>query len=351
MSDTIVTLIERIQSRCSQRWTLMEVCGGQTHALLRHGLDQLLSECVELIHGPGCPVCVTAIERIDQALALASRPDVILCSYGDMLRVPGSDGRDLLSLRAQGADVRVLYSPLDALQIARDCADRLVIFLAVGFETTAPATALLAQRALAEGVTNLKVLLAHVRVAPVLDPLLSEANCAVQGLLAAGHVCAVMGEQEYVDLAQRHRLPIVVTGFSPRALLQGILQCVEQLEDGRHQLENAYDAVVDAEGNRQARALIHAVFEPSDTIWRGLGVVPGGGYRFRSPFAVLGLNEPGPPPGGACPDACPSARVLQGLMRPSECASFAGACTPEHPLGAPMVSSEGACAAYYRYHR
>lgn len=351
MIDDCSVLIERIRERCTQRWTLMEVCGGQTHALLKHGIDQLLIESVALIHGPGCPVCVTATERVDQALDLARRADVILCSYGDMLRVPGSDGLDLLGLRSQGADVRVLYSPLDALEIARDARDHLVVFLAVGFETTAPATALLAQRTLAEGLSNLKLLLAHVRVAPVLDPLLSDPACAVQGLLAAGHVCAVVGEQEYVDLAERHRLPIVVTGFSPQELLQGILQCIEQLEDGRHQLENAYRGVVNPQGNGEARALVEAVFEPADTVWRGLGLIPGGGYQLRRAFAGLSIDQAGRNPIAPCPELCPSARVLQGLMRPPDCEHFGGACTPEHPLGAPMVSSEGACAAYYHYQR
>ena len=327
----------------------MEVCGGQTHALLKHGIDQLLSDRIELIHGPGCPVCVTATERIDQALDLAQRADVIICSYGDMLRVPGSDGRDLLGLRAQGADVRVLYSPLDALEIARDSKERLVAFLAVGFETTAPATALLAQRAVAEGLTNLKLLLAHVRVAPVLDPLLSDPGCAVQGLLAAGHVCAVVGEHEYIDLAEKHHLPIVVTGFSPQELLQGILQCIEQLECGRHQLENAYGTVVDPGGNGEAQALIESVFEPADTIWRGLGLIPAGGYQLRPAFAGLSIGRARSNPVAPCPEVCPSARVLQGQMRPPDCESFGRACTPEHPLGAPMVSSEGACAAYYHY--
>ncbi|MFZ9712441.1 MAG: hydrogenase formation protein HypD [Vulcanococcus sp.] len=344
-------LVDQIQAECTQRWTLMEVCGGQTHALLRHGIDQLLAPWVELIHGPGCPVCVTSSERIDQALVLAKQPDVILCSYGDMLRVPGTDGRDLLRLRSQGADVRVLYSPLDALAIAQENPRKQVVFFAVGFETTAPATALLAQQAFASGLPNLKLLLAHVRVAPVLDPLLAEPHCAVQGLLAAGHVCAVMGEAEYVELAERHRLPIVITGFSPEALLQGILHCVRQLEQGRHELENAYSSVALAAGNRPAQQLIDAVFEPVDTIWRGLGMIPQGGYQLREPFSALALAPPQQQLRAPCPEICPSARVLQGLMRPSDCQSFGEACTPEHPLGAPMVSSEGACAAYFRYPR
>ena len=348
-------LLEQIRSGISRPWTLMEVCGGQTHALLRHGLDQLLPPEIQLIHGPGCPVCVTATTRIDQAMALAKKPGVILCSYGDMLRVPGSDGRDLLSLRAKGADVRVIYAPLDVLKLARDHPERTVVFFAVGFETTAPATALLAQQALAERICNLQLLVAHVRVAPVLDQLLNDPDCAVQGVLAAGHVCTVMGEAE--SLVARHQRPIVITGFSAEELLLGIWRCVQQLEEGVHRLENAYAKAVASGGNRGAQALLEEVFEPVDTTWRGLGTIPAGGYRLRAPFDVLG------PPTcrqetaiGSCTVGnneanCPSGLVLQGLLRPHQCPSFGTTCTPDAPLGAPMVSSEGACAAYYRYHR
>ncbi len=350
-------LLEQIRGGISRPWTLMEVCGGQTHALLRHGLDQLLPPEIQLIHGPGCPVCVTATTRIDQAMALATQPGVILCSYGDMLRVPGSDGRDLLSLRAKGADVRVIYAPLDVLKLARDHPERTVVFFAVGFETTAPATALLAKQALAEGISNLQLLVAHVRVAPVLDQLLSDPGCAVQGVLAAGHVCTVMGEAELQSLVARHQRPIVITGFSAEELLLGIWRCVQQLEEGVHRLENAYAKAVASGGNRGAQALLEEVFEPVDTTWRGLGTIPAGGYRLRAPFDVLG------PPTcrqetaiGSCTVGnneanCPSGLVLQGLLRPHQCPSFGTTCTPDAPLGAPMVSSEGACAAYYRYHR
>ena len=342
-------LLERIHRVSTQPWTLMEVCGGQTHALLRHGIDQLLPPEIRLIHGPGCPVCVTATERIDQALMLAAQPEVILCSYGDMLRVPGSDGRDLLSLRAAGADVRVITAPLDVLELAKRHPERQVVFLAVGFETTAPATALLAQHTLAAGVSNLQLLVAHVRVAPVLDQLLGDAHCAVQGVLAAGHVCTVMGEAEYVDLAARHRRPIVITGFSAEELLAGILACLKQLEQGEHRLDNAYASAVNANGNAAARALLERVFEPVDTPWRGLGEIRAGGYRLRAPFDQLALAPPDQSSSETTEDCCPSGLVLQGLLRPNQCPSFGSRCTPDTPLGAPMVSSEGACAAYHRY--
>jgi len=358
MSAEAKQLLGQIHRSTTRPWTLMEVCGGQTHALLRHGIDQLLPPEITLIHGPGCPVCVTATERIDQALALAERPEVILCSYGDMLRVPGSDGRDLLSLRAQGSDVRVIYSPLDVLELARSQGERQVVFFAVGFETTAPATALLAQRALAEEISNLKLLVAHVRVAPVLDQLLGDPACAVQGVMAAGHVCTVMGGRELEELVQRHRRPVVITGFSAEELLVGILQCVQQLENAEQRLENAYPRAVASGGNPGAQVLLQRVFEAADTNWRGLGRIPGGGYRLRPPFDQLAAGKHwGTAPArdhtnqqGAM-EPCPSGLVLQGLLRPNECPSFGTACHPDRPRGAPMVSSEGACAAYYRYHR
>jgi hydrogenase expression/formation protein HypD len=349
----VQALLEQIRGGISQPWTLMEVCGGQTHALLRHGLDQLLPPEIQLIHGPGCPVCVTATARIDQAMALANQPEVILCSYGDMLRVPGSNGRDLLSLRTTGADVRVIYAPLDVLNLARAQPERQVVFFAVGFETTAPATALLAKQALAEGITNLQLLVAHVRVAPVLDQLLGEPGCAVQGVLAAGHVCTVMGEAELEALVTRHQRPVVITGFSAEELLLGIWHCVQQLEHGVNRLENAYPRAVASGGNRGAQALLEEVFEPVDTTWRGLGTIPAGGYRLRPPFDALGptANNPKTVVASQCEPNCPSGLVLQGLLRPHQCPSFGTDCTPDAPLGAPMVSSEGACAAYYRYHR
>ena len=347
-------LLHQIQAECSRPWTLMEVCGGQTHALLRHGIDQLLPETIALIHGPGCPVCVTAMDRIDQALALAQDPGVILCTYGDMLRVPGSGGRDLLSLRASGADVRIVYAPLDVVHLARKHPERDVVFFAVGFETTAPATALLAKQALAAGLSNLQLLVAHVRVAPVLDQLLSDAACAVQGVLAAGHVCTVVGDAELKYLVQQHQRPVVITGFTAEELLQGILHCVQQLESGRHQLENAYTTAVRSGGNQGAQMLLEQVFEPVDTSWRGLGLIRAGGYQLKPPFDRLAVQ---PDQGtnahsdASARDLCLSGLVLQGLLRPSECPSFGTRCTPDAPMGAPMVSSEGACAAYYRYQR
>ena len=345
-------LLHQIHAECSRPWTLMEVCGGQTHALLRHGIDQLLPEAITLIHGPGCPVCVTALERIDQALALAQDPRVILCTYGDMLRVPGSTGRDLLSLRAGGADVRIVYAPLDVLNVARQHPARNVVLFAVGFETTAPATALLAQQALAAGLSNLQLLVAHVRVAPVLDQLLSDPACAVEGVLAAGHVCTVLGDAELKTLVQQHRRPVVITGFTAEELLQGILSCVRQLEGGRYQLENAYATAVRSSGNPGAQVLLEQVFEPVDTSWRGLGLIRAGGYQLRPPFdrlAVQTRQGTGANRNAATQDTCPSGLVLRGLLRPSECPNFGTRCTPDAPMGAPMVSSEGACAAYYRY--
>ena len=341
-------LLEAIHASCRQPWTLMEVCGGQTHALLRHGLDRLLPEQLTLIHGPGCPVCVTASEQLDRAIALAADPQVILCSYGDMLRVPGSDGRDLLSLRARGAAIRVVYAPLDVLTIARDNPQRRVVFLAVGFETTAPATALLAVQALAEGLPNLELLVCHVRVPPVLDQMLGDPACRVQAVLAAGHVCAVTGEGEYGELVERHRRPIVITGFSAVELLAGILAAVRQLEAGEHRLENAYIPVVKPGGNGAGQALIARVFDAVDTPWRGLGVIPAGGYRLRPPYDQLAVQGD-PPAATPAADTCPAGLVLQGLLKPHQCPHFGHACTPDTPLGAPMVSSEGACAAYHRY--
>ncbi|MFM2079413.1 MAG: hydrogenase formation protein HypD [Cyanobacteriota bacterium] len=343
-------LLAAIRADCRRPWTLMEVCGGQTHALLRHGLNRLLPDRIRLIHGPGCPVCVTASERLDQAIALASQPDVILCSYGDMLRVPGSAGRNLLQVRARGGAVRVVYAPLDVLAIARDNPGRRVVFLAVGFETTAPATALLARRALAEGRTNLELLICHVRVPPVLDQLLGAGEQQVQAVLAAGHVCTVMGEAEYGPLVARHRRPIVITGFSTAELLRGIHACIQQLEAGEHRLENAYPGAARPAGNTSGQALLRQVFEIVDTPWRGLGVIRAGGFRLRPPFDRLATPAPGPPaPASHATPPCPAGLVLQGRLRPRQCPHFGRACTPDTPLGAPMVSSEGACAAYHRY--
>lgn len=339
--------LDQIERTCSQSWTVMEVCGGQTHALLRFGIDQLLSDHIQLIHGPGCPVCVTPLEWIDQALALALEPKVILCSYGDMLRVPGRDGSTLLQRRAMGADVRVVTTPFEVLALAQRFPQRRVLFLAVGFETTAPATALLARRAFALELTNVQILVAHVRLLPALNQLLAAPGLRVQAILAAGHVCTVMGDAGYGLLAERHHRPVVITGFSAEELLRGILESVSQLERGEHSLSNAYPSAVSSWGNVEARRLLEQVFEPCDRDWRGLGRVEAGGYRLRAPFHLLGV-EPCPPRADS-QEHCLAGQVLQGLISPDHCPHFARECTPQTPLGAPMVSQEGACAAHYLY--
>jgi hydrogenase expression/formation protein HypD len=339
----------------------MEVCGGQTHSILRWGLDQLLPPGLRLIHGPGCPVCVTPAATIDQALELAYRPGVMLCTYGDMLRVPGSaQGVDLLEVRAAGGDVRLLTSPAQALQLARGAPEQQVVFLAVGFETTAPATALLARQAMALGVANLSLLTAHVRVAPAMEMILADPANQVEAFLAAGHVCSVIGTAELEALVARFQVPVVVSGFEPEDLMAGLLQAVELLETSTPRVANAYGRVVRPEGNPAARALLEEVFAPVDQLWRGLGVIPGGGLALRPPydpldarrrFGLPGPNAKGEPPCPTCGEVCISGAVLQGRATPEECPAFATTCTPEHPLGAPMVSSEGACAAWYRYRR
>jgi hydrogenase expression/formation protein HypD len=347
------TLAAELAAITTRPWTLMEVCGGQTHAIVRWGLDQLLPPGMRLIHGPGCPVCVTPAATIDAALQLARRPEVILCSYGDMLRVPGSaSGDDLLGVRAGGGDVRLLTSPLQAIELALAHPERQVVFLAVGFETTAPATALLARQALALGLANLSLLVAHVRVAPAMAAILADPANRVQGFLAAGHVGSVMGLPELEAISARYRVPVVVTGFEPADLLRGLLACVRRLEAGRPGLENAYGQVVRAEGNPAARALLAEVFTVVDRPWRGLGVIPGGGLDLASAYAELearrrfGLEGP---VGDEERGPCIAGQVLQGRATPDQCPAFGRDCTPEHPLGAPMVSSEGACAAWFRY--
>jgi hydrogenase expression/formation protein HypD len=355
----VAELAAALAATATRPWTLMEVCGGQTHAIVRWGLDQLLPPGVRLIHGPGCPVCVTPAATIDAALRLARRPEVILCSYGDMLRVPGSaSGDDLLGVRAGGGDVRLLTSPLQAIALARQHPERQVVFLAVGFETTAPATALLARQALQLGLANLALLVAHVRVAPAMAAILADPANRVQGFLAAGHVGTVMGLPELEAIRARYRVPVVVTGFAPPELMAGLLACVRQLEAGRAAVENAYGRVVRPEGNRAAQALMAEVFAVVDQPWRGLGVLPASGLALRAPYRRLDARERfeldagAPacgPAAGATATPCISGQILRGLASPPQCPAFGGACTPEHPLGAPMVSSEGACAAYYRY--
>jgi hydrogenase expression/formation protein HypD len=345
-------LIARIRSAATRPWKLMEVCGGQTHTIVRQGLNELLEGAVEMIHGPGCPVCVTPIEQIDRALALAARPDVILTSFGDMLRVPGSHG-DLLGVKARGGDVRIVYSPLDALALARATPGREVVFFAVGFETTAPANAMAVWRARALGVSNFSVLASHVTVPPAMSALLESPGNRVQAFLAAGHVCTVMGWTEYEPIAARYRVPIVVTGFEPVDILEGMLMAVQQLEQGRHEVENQYARAVRREGNRPAQELVRRVFEIVDRKWRGIGEIPASGLGLRAEFAVFdaelkfGLRD-------IHADESPLCRagdVLRGRLAPPACPAFGDGCTPEHPLGAPMVSAEGACAAYYRYAR
>jgi hydrogenase expression/formation protein HypD len=339
--------IARITTR---PWTIMEVCGGQTHAIVKFGIDELLPREVTLIHGPGCPVCVTPLELIDKALEIAARRDVIFCSFGDMLRVPGST-TDLLAVKAAGGDVRIVYSPMDAVKLAGQNPGKEVVFFGVGFETTAPATAMAVRQAAQAGVKNFSMLVSHVLAPPAIEALLSAPDCRVQGFLAAGHVCTVMGYEEYLPIAAKYRVPIVVTGFEPLDILQGILLCLEQLETGRAEVENQYTRSVRREGNLPARQLIRQVFRVVPRKWRGLGEIPHSGLGLSEAyksfdaelrFGVAGLSVEEP-------SECLSGLVLQGKLKPPQCPAFGSRCTPEHPLGATMVSSEGACAAYYRY--
>jgi hydrogenase expression/formation protein HypD len=345
-------LRQAIHDLTTRPWTIMEVCGGQTHTIVKYGIDELLPPGVELVHGPGCPVCVTPLELIDKAIEIAARPDVIFCSFGDMVRVPGSR-RDLLAVKASGGDVRIVYSPLDCLKIAEQNPARVVVFFAVGFETTSPANAMAVWQARRRGMENFAVLVSHVLVPPAMTAILSSPSSRVQGFLAAGHVCAVMGCEAYEALAERFQSPIVVTGFEPLDLLEGTFRCVSMLEQGRIGVENQYARVVRREGNPPALNLISQVFETTDRKWRGIGMIPQSGYRLRSEyrhfdaeqrFSVqeLVVSES---------DICISGLILQGLRKPRDCPAFGKTCTPEHPLGATMVSSEGACAAYYHYGR
>jgi hydrogenase expression/formation protein HypD len=351
-ADRARALARAIRARTTRPWTIMEVCGGQTHAIVRYGIDALLPGEITLVHGPGCPVCVTPVETIDRAIAIAARPEVTLCSFGDMLRVPGSR-RDLLQAKSEGADVRVVYSPLDALAIARARPDREVVFLAVGFETTAPANAMAAWRARKEGVRNFSLLVSHVLVPPALEALLASPDRTVQGFLAAGHVCAIMGTSEYEPIAAKWRVPIVATGFEPIDILRGVEMVVAQLEEGRAEVENAYERAVRPDGNADARRVIEEVFEVVPRKWRGLGPIARSGLGLAPPFADLDAERRfgvGDVRADEDPE-CRSGLVLQGRIRPTECPAFGTRCTPETPLGATMVSSEGACAAYYRYRR
>ncbi|MHA3771225.1 hydrogenase formation protein HypD [Verrucomicrobiota bacterium sgz303538] len=349
LAQKLVSEIRRIVTR---PWVLMEVCGGQTHSIVKYGIDRLLPPEVELVHGPGCPVCVTSLEMIDKAHAIARRPDVIFCSFGDMLRVPGSQ-LDLLVLKSRGADIRVVYSPLDCLQIARANPDKHVVFFAIGFETTAPANAMAVWQAQRQGVTNFSVLVSHVLVPPSIASILQSPMNRVQGFLGPGHVCTIMGYREYEPIAERYRVPIVVTGFEPVDILEGTLMLVRQLEAGTSIVENQYPRIVAREGNRAAQQLVNKVFEVCDRKWRGVGSIPKSGYKLRYEFRAhdaerifevkeIDTQEP---------QACISGLVLRGVKKPHHCPAFGRQCTPEHPLGATMVSAEGACAAYYAYGR
>ncbi len=345
-------ILANIKDTVTRSWTIMEICGGQTHSIIRSGIDQLLPSEIELVHGPGCPVCVTPLETIDKAIAIAGLPDVIFCSFGDMLRVPGST-KDLLMVKSEGGDIRVVYSPLEAVKIARRHPDKKVVFLAVGFETTAPGNAMAIMQAAREGLTNFSELASHVLVPPAMKALLSSPENRVQGYLAAGHVCTVMGLEEYDPIAEEFKAPIVATGFEPMDILEGILLIAKQLEEGRHDVENQYTRLVQSQGNKKAKEMVSTIFEICNRQWRGIGELPASGLRIRDQFAGfdaeklynvhdLHVLES---------EKCISGQILQGMKKPVECSAFGNECVPEHPLGATMVSSEGACAAYYKYNR
>jgi len=350
--ETAQKLFREIDRITTKPWALMEVCGGQTHSIIRNGIDQLLPQGIELIHGPGCPVCVTPLEMIDKALAIASKPGVIFCSFGDMLRVPGSE-KDLFRIKSEGGDVRIVYSPLDALKIARENPARQVVFFGIGFETTAPANAMAVSLAAKEKLENFSVLISHVLVPPAMEAILTSPINRVQAFLAAGHVCSVMGYWQYPEFAERFSVPVVITGFEPLDVLDGIRRAVIQLESGKHEVENGYGRVVSFEGNKPAQEMLSRVFEVTDRMWRGIGIIPKSGWRLSEEyrhydaeyrFEVRGIETKES-------SLCRSGEVLQGAIKPTECSAFGTACTPRSPLGATMVSSEGACAAYYNYGR
>lgn len=352
-AEAVRRLADAIRSEVSRPWTIMEVCGGQTHAIVRFGLDTLLPDDLTLVHGPGCPVCVTPAHLIDAAIAMARRPEVILCSFGDMLRVPGSKD-DLFRAKSGGADVRVVYSPMDALEWAIGSPDREVVFFAVGFETTAPANAMAVYQAKVRGVTNFSILCSHVLVPPAMEAVLEAPDNRVQGFLAAGHVCAITGLEEYFPIAERYRVPIVVTGFEPVDILQGVLLCVRQLESGRAGVENQYARWVRGEGNTAARDVLGEVFRIIPREWRGIGRIPRSGFGLSEAYADFDAARRfsvGEEAGAEADSGCISGLILQGRRKPEECPHFGTRCTPEHPLGVTMVSDEGACAAYFSYRR
>lgn len=346
----VASRIRDITSIITKPWTIMEICGGQTHAIKKFGLDQLLPDKIEFIHGPGCPVCVTSLELIDKAIQIASLSNVIFTSYGDMLRVPGSN-QDLFSVRASGGDVRVVYSPLDAVKIAQQFPEKEIVFFAIGFETTAPANAMAVLQAKALGLNNFSMLVSHVCVPPAMNAILSAPDNRVQGFLAAGHVCTVMGYHEYPPIAERFKIPIVVTGFEPLDIIEGVYRTVRQLENGTYNVENAYSRVVTFAGNTHAQEVIHQVFEVCDRKWRGIGIIPQSGWRLKPELHQydaeyrFDVSEIAPQES----PHCIAGLILQGLKKPVECSAFGTLCTPENPLGATMVSSEGACSAYYQY--
>jgi len=343
-------LADAITRAATRPWTIMEICGGQTHAIVKFGLDDLLPKNITLVHGPGCPVCVTSADLIDQAVELALKHGAILCSFGDMLRVPGN-GIDLLTAKARGGDVRIVYSPLDAVGIAKANPAKQVVFFAVGFETTAPANAMSVLLAERDGVKNFSILTSHVLVPPAMRAILGAADNRVQGFLAAGHVCTIMGVEEYGPIARDYRAPIIITGFEPVDILEGILLCVKQLESSRAEVENAYSRAVRTEGNTHARTIVETVFEIADRDWRGIGVIPQSGLGVRAKYASYDAAKRFPlttSNANGCTE-CISGEIMRGVKKPHDCRAFGTRCKPEHPLGAPMVSSEGACAAYYRY--
>jgi len=342
--------LDKIHQVVTRSWSIMEICGGQTHSLVKNGIVDLLPDKITMVHGPGCPVCVTSVDLIDKAVQIAHDPDSILCSFGDMLRVPGSK-KSLLKAKAEGADVRIVYSPLDAINIAQKEKDKKVVFFAVGFETTAPPNALSVLQAKKLGLHNYFLLMSHVLVPPAMEALLQDEETRIDGFLAAGHVCTVMGTSEYLPIVKKHQIPIVVTGFEPVDLLRGLYTCISQLENGEAKLENQYARVVLDEGNAHAIKIIHEVFNVTDRAWRGIGVLPLSGFSLRTEYAdfdadlKFNLN-----PEISIPEnACIAGQILKGLKKPMECPEFGNSCTPENPIGAPMVSSEGACAAYYNY--
>jgi hydrogenase expression/formation protein HypD len=348
--DVVMQYLDKIAKIATQKWTIMEVCGGQTHSLVKNGLLNLLPDNIQMVHGPGCPVCVTPLHLIDKAVYLAEEKGVILCSFGDMLRVPGSK-KSLLEAKASGADVRILYSPLEAVKLAKENPQKEVVFFAVGFETTAPANALSVIHAQREGLKNYSILTSHVLVPPAIEAVMNDESTAIQGFLAAGHVCTIMGIDEYYPISEKYRVPLVVTGFEPVDLVQGIYMTIKQLEEGKTEVENQYGRVVKPEGNPEARKVIESVFRVCDREWRGIGVIPNSGYELRAEFAEFDANVKFDTKIEKAEESkeCIAGLVLKGIKKPHECSQFGKKCTPTSPLGAPMVSSEGACAAYYHF--